>query len=130
MSPHWRPPQYTPPGKGGQGTCQPTPGLRACARRFHLRDLGGLALPGWWNGRHEGLRSLCRKVCRFESCPGHQNTLWNILGEHRLNLCGDEGRHPGMQKGGGRLDKEWIRRLGSCVERSIRGTVEDRKSVV
>src|SRR4051812_24955156 len=29
-------------------------------------------MPGWWNGRHEGLRSLCRKVCRFESCPGHQ----------------------------------------------------------
>ena len=28
--------------------------------------------PGWWNGRHEGLRSPYRKVCRFDSCPGHQ----------------------------------------------------------
>ncbi len=26
----------------------------------------------WWNGRHEGLRSLYRKMCRFESCLAHQ----------------------------------------------------------
>jgi integrase len=36
-------------------------------------------MPGWWNGRHEGLRSLCRKVCRFESCPGHHNDLGKLL---------------------------------------------------
>ena len=37
--------------------------------------------PGWWNGRHEGLRSLCRKVCRFESCPGHSFVLFGPTGE-------------------------------------------------
>lgn len=26
----------------------------------------------WWNGRHEGLRSLYRKMCRFKSCLAHQ----------------------------------------------------------
>ena len=28
-------------------------------------------MPGWWNGRHAGLRSQYRKVCRFKSCPGY-----------------------------------------------------------
>src|SRR5271167_4128016 len=27
---------------------------------------------GWWNGIHDGLRSRCRKACRFKSCPEHQ----------------------------------------------------------
>ena len=26
---------------------------------------------GWWNGRHEGFRFLCRKACGFESLAVH-----------------------------------------------------------
>ena len=28
--------------------------------------------PRWWNGRHEGLKILCRKVWEFESLSRHQ----------------------------------------------------------
>ena len=28
-------------------------------------------VPGWWNGRHDGLKNRCRKVCGFKSRPGH-----------------------------------------------------------
>src|SRR5882757_1346358 len=28
--------------------------------------------PGGGIGRHTRLRGVCRKACRFESCPGHQ----------------------------------------------------------
>lgn len=39
----------------------------------HILDDGGvqpatLLLVGvWWNGRHRGLKNLCRKACGFES---------------------------------------------------------------
>src|SRR5271165_69789 len=36
---------------------------------------------GWWNGIHDGLRSRCRKACRFKSCPEHQTT------SIRFSLC-------------------------------------------
>ena len=30
--------------------------------------------PEWWNGRHDGLKNRCRKVCEFESRLGHHGT--------------------------------------------------------
>ena len=29
-------------------------------------------MPGWWNGRHKGLKIPRRKACRFESGSGYQ----------------------------------------------------------
>ena len=29
--------------------------------------------PEWWNGRHDGLKNRCRKVCEFESRLGHHD---------------------------------------------------------
>ena len=49
--------------------------LRSCHRRAGGGTVNSSSgPPGWWNGRHEGLRSLYRKMCRFDSCPGHQKT--------------------------------------------------------
>ena len=33
--------------------------------------------PGWWNGRHACLRSMCRKTWRFKSSPRHQKHVRN-----------------------------------------------------
>ena len=33
------------------------------------------SMPRWCNGSHAGLRSQCRKACRFESDLGHQSFL-------------------------------------------------------
>lgn len=37
--------------------------------------------PGWWNGRHDGLKNRCRKVCGFKSRPGHHEPQTAPLGE-------------------------------------------------
>jgi 2-polyprenyl-3-methyl-5-hydroxy-6-metoxy-1,4-benzoquinol methylase len=43
-------------------------------------------MPGWWNGIHERLKIAYRKVCGFESHPGH---LVLELKSYRLNCpCG------------------------------------------
>lgn len=33
------------------------------------------ALPAWWNGRHDALKTRCRKACEFDSHRGHMNNL-------------------------------------------------------
>lgn len=37
--------------------------------------------PGWWNGRHDGLKNRCRKVCGFKSRPGHHEPQTAPFGE-------------------------------------------------
>jgi hypothetical protein len=52
-------------------TASPLPsGSSAVAMRGRF-PLFAYDLPGWRNGRRGGLRSHCRKACRFDSCPRH-----------------------------------------------------------
>ena len=40
--------------------------------------------PGGGIGRHAGLRSQCRKVCEFESRPGHHILLLKLIKDKYL----------------------------------------------
>ncbi len=40
--------------------------------RAEMHIVRSLVLRAWWNGRHAGLRSLCRKAWGFESPRAHQ----------------------------------------------------------
>lgn len=51
----------------------PTNAVRiVLARSARVCQRASIVLPGWWNGRHDGLRSRCRKAWEFESPLGHQ----------------------------------------------------------
>ena len=56
-----------PTSMGGRFACVGAPGIGKLGSE--------ITSPGWWNGRHDGLRSRCREACRFESCPGHHQRV-------------------------------------------------------
>src|SRR5208283_3993599 len=46
---------------------------------------------GWWNGIHDGLRSRCRKACRFKSCPEHHTQSgpqWHVRSGAQIQVPG------------------------------------------
>src|SRR3954470_5800231 len=64
-------------------------GVLRCARGEADEKISGLDNPKWFHlsarsslpncpgggiGRHTRLRGVCRKACRFESCPGHHSS--------------------------------------------------------
>ena len=67
----------------GQGPCEAAVSAHKTAMQAHFgalqafRDLPNSPLLQWkcsggGIGRHTRLRGVCRKACRFESCPEHQ----------------------------------------------------------
>ena len=47
------------------------PEVTRLANEMYMRRLYNRLMPGWWNGRHGGLKIRCRKACGFDSHPRH-----------------------------------------------------------
>ena len=63
-------------GNSSVGRAQPCQGWgREFESRFTLTTKNILS-PSGGIGRRARFRCVCREACRFDSCPGHQQTAW------------------------------------------------------